>query len=313
MSFHVEKALAAWGFEGCPCDLVAERENSVYRVSAPAGVFALRCHRIGYRSDAELRSELNWVLALAKAGLSVPKPIGSKAGNLVEVVKGVQVDVVSWLSGDQLGETGVNLAINDPEAVFHALGEEMAKLHTASDAWQMPKGFKRCAWDRNGLLGDAPLWGRFWENPTLSAEKCTVLIDFRKMAESRVSKVEDDLDYGLIHADLVRENVLIDNSKVSLIDFDDGGFGFRLFDIATTLFKNMDEPNYEALKTALIEGYLGRRKLDVEMLDLFIAIRAVTYVGWIVPRLQETGATTRNERFIRNAMRLCRQYLDANG
>ena len=34
--------------------------------------------------------------------------------------------------------------------------------------------------------------------------------------------------------DLVRENVMVDGDKLQLIDFDDGGFGFNLYDLATT-------------------------------------------------------------------------------
>ncbi|MDG2340268.1 MAG: phosphotransferase [Paracoccaceae bacterium] len=311
MIFRIAEALAAWGFGNCQCDLVAERENSVYRVSTSSGIFALRRHRVGYRSNAELHGELDWISALSEAGLSVPKPVASRAGNLIEMIGGTQVDVITWLSGEQLGETGKDLSIKNSVSVFRLLGAEMAKLHIASDAWQKPSGFQRCEWDRAGLLGDDPLWGRFWENPTLKAEKRDMFVDFRKAANHRLAQVEAELDYGLIHADLVRENILDHDDQLSLIDFDDGGYGFRLFEIATSLFKNIDEPNFDALKSSLIEGYHDIRELDLELLDLFMAIRAATYVGWIVPRLREPGATVRNERFVRNASKLCRHYLDS--
>lgn len=84
-----------------------------------------------------------------------------------------------------------------------------------------------------------------------------------------------------------------------------GGFGYRLFDLATTLLKNLAEPNYEDLKAALLAGYEEERTLDLELLDLFIALRASTYVGWIVPRMSENGAEARNRRFIETACRLC--------
>ena len=51
MSETIEKALARWGFAGAKVTLVAERENRVYRVDAPVGVFALRLHRPGLRTD----------------------------------------------------------------------------------------------------------------------------------------------------------------------------------------------------------------------------------------------------------------------
>ena len=94
-----------------------------------------------------------------------------------------------------------------------------------------------------------------------------------------------------------------------MIDFDDGGWGFRLFDVATALFKNRHEPGYDTLKTALLAGYRSRRSLDTTALDLFVALRAVSYVGWIVPRIEEDGSGDRNLRYIEDARGLCSGYL----
>ena len=54
-----------------------------------------------------------------------------------------------------------------------------------------------------------------------------------------------------------------------MIDFDDGGFGFRLFDIATALIKHRVEPDFTDLRAALIEGYHSQRTLDVGALEFF--------------------------------------------
>ena len=93
---------------------------------------------------------------------------------------------------------------------------------------------------------------------------------FREQAAVAMSELS--LDMGLIHADLVRENVLVNGSDLYFIDFDDGGFGYRLFDVATALLKNRAEPNYADLQTALIDGYRSLRALDTTQLDLFLAL-----------------------------------------
>jgi len=307
MSDKAATALALWGMRGAECTFVAGRENRVYKVVLGDRAFALRFKRPGYHSYDELMSELEWLAEMDRAGLHVPEPLASRNGNLLEPIDGHFVDLVSWLGGKPMGQTREPLKLHDPVATFAALGGEMARLHLACDAWERPATFVRCAWDADGLLGDAPRWGRFWENPTLDADTRALLNAFRTQAQRDLANL--NLDTGLIHADLVRENVLLDGQTLYLIDFDDGGFGYRLFDIATALLKNRAEPNYEALKAALIKGYLRQRDLDMGPLDLFLALRAVTYVGWILPRMQEPGARMRNTRFIKDAQELCGAFL----
>lgn len=312
MNDLVEKALTQWGFDGAAYELVAERENRVFRVDHGGVTYALRLHRPGYCSEAELRSELQWMDAVGAGGLYVPAPVLSRKGVFLHMIDGVAVDVLSWLEGRPLGKTGVPLELDDREAKFRAIGREMARLHEISDSWTPPEGFTRRHWDRDGLLGDAPAWGRFWDNPTLSSDDRALLLRFRTVATYDLTAREAGLDYGLIHADLVRENVMVDGDKVQLIDFDDSGFGFRLFDIATTLLRNRTEADYEAMVSALLNGYLSVRGLDLAALDLFIALRACTYVGWIISRMHEEGATVRNARFVATARELTKAYISRN-
>ncbi|MCG7521490.1 phosphotransferase enzyme family protein [Ruegeria sp. Ofav3-42] len=305
----IEKTLTLWGFEGADCRLIAERENRVFRVNHQGNAYALRLHRPGYRTDAELWSELELVAALAKGGLYVPAPIASASGKFLHVVDGIQIDVLAWLSGAPVGKTGTTLDIGDRAGLFRGIGREMARMHVLTDAWTPPESFTRCAWGRAGLVGENPVWDRFWDNPTLSDEDRTLFLKVRKVADQELQRLEPDLDYGLIHADLVRENVLVDGDNLQLIDFDDSGFGFRLFDLATTLLKNHDEPDYPELRAALIEGYRSVRDIDTTALDLFVLLRSATYVGWIITRMEEDGSEIRNERFTHNTRKLAETYL----
>jgi Ser/Thr protein kinase RdoA (MazF antagonist) len=309
MSDDVERALALWGLAAMPVRFIAGRENRVYRVSTPQGDFALRLKRPGYRSDAELLAELQWLEAMYAAGVKVPRPQPALSGNLLETIGAQRVDMIGWLPGTPLGRSRAPLALADAPRVFRKLGAAMADLHEACDSWVKPAGFERCAWDIEGLVGENPVWGAFWKNPTLDAETRALFETFRDIARKDLDRLAEGLDYGLIHADLVRENVLVDGQQLRMIDFDDGGWGFRLFDVATALFKNRQEPGYDTLKTALLAGYRSCRTLDTTALDLFVALRAVSYVGWIVPRIEEDGSSDRNLRYIEDARDLCSDYL----
>ena len=141
--------------------------------------------------------------------------------------------------------------------------------------------------------------------PRLTVTCASFLIRFRQHALARLSTEQESLDFGLIHADLVPENVMrAEDGTLYMIDFDDGGFGFRLFDIATALIKHRVEPDFTDLRAALIEGYQSQRTLDVGGLEFFMALRAVTYVGWIITRMGEDGARARNKRFLAQAKAL---------
>lgn len=309
MSSVIDQALALWRFEGADCELVAERENRVFRVDHAAETYALRLHRRGYRTNAELWSELDWMGALAEGGLAVPAPVRSEQGAFLHEVEGVQVDVLTWLAGAPVGKTGEPLVHPDRGGLFRSIGREMARMHDLSDTWTLPVGFTRCAWDRDGLLGQAPVWDRFWDNPTLTEEDRALFMRLRDAASSELQRLESGLDFGLIHADLVRENVMVDGDRLQFIDFDDCGFGFRLFDLATTLLKNMNEPDYPELRAALIDGYLSVRDIDLKPLDLFILLRSASYVGWIIQRMKEEESDMRNARFVRITRDLARSYL----
>ncbi len=305
----VAQALARWQMADARVALAAHRENMVFRVAHAGRTFALRLHRKGYRSDIELASELDWMAAAAKGGIHVPCPIASASGRFLEHVAGWQVDVLTWLSGETLATAMIGATPRRRAEIFSDLGREMARFHQVCDAWSPPDGFDRAAWDRGGLAGRNPVWGRFWENPALTPADAALFAGFRARAELELGAIEGKLDYGLIHADLLGENVLVDGATIKLIDFDDGGPGFRVFDLVTALIKLIDDPDYGTLKDALWDGYRAVRPLDTAGFDLMMALRATTYVGWIADRTDLPDAATRQRINATRARRLINRYL----
>ncbi len=307
MDAKVRKALAAWGKEEAAVSLIAQRENIVYCAAHQGTKFALRLHRPGYQSEKMILSELAWMTHLRASGLTVPAPVPTRHGAFLHEIDGYQADLLTWLDGRPLGATGAPLDVPDRASTFHQIGALMARLHHISDDWTPPDKFERQAWDIDGLLGDAPLWGRFWENPGLSASERDRALTARAALRSDLAK--GDLDFGLIHADMLRENVMIQKAGVGLIDFDDSGFGFRLFDVATALFKNRSEADYDALEATFLTGYRTIRPLDTGLLEQFMLIRALSYLGWIISRMDEPGADVRQARFLQAALPLLDAYL----
>ena len=305
----IREALRQWGLDGADFCLAAARENHVFKVESGDRIFALRIHRRGYRTDRELASELDWLAAAADGGLSVPRPVPTLDGDMLTHHGGYQIDMVNWLGGETLVKATRNVPSERRAAIFQDIGVQAARLHEICDNWTLPPGFHRCAWDRDGLLGRSPLWGRFWENTQLSRDDAVALSDFRAQANRHLASIEQGLDFGLIHADLIEENVLVDGDAIRLIDFDDGGYGFRLFEIATALIKQIDAPDFDQIRSACIRGYRSVRRLNVDTLDLFLALRATTYIGWIDTRRDLPDADQRQQTNARRAKRLVDRYL----
>ena len=315
-------ALAAWGVAGCQPRLIKYRENAVFEVTAPGGGrAALRVHRQGYHSDESLQSELTWMSMLSDSGLAVPKPILTTDGNAVfaatsESVPGTwNVDMLSWLSGRELGEIGapLDIAPEDLAKVFGEIGRTAARLHNATVAWPAQNRMVRHAWDDDGLLGDDPLWGRFWELAALSEEQAELMRKIRAVAAKDLRAYgHSSQTYGLIHADLVPENVMLVGDDVQLIDFDDAGFGWHMFELATALFWLREEPDYATIESALFTGYTEERPLsqmDLDALPLFMVLRGLTYLGWVHTRQNTETARELTPLFVEIVCDIASSYL----
>jgi Ser/Thr protein kinase RdoA (MazF antagonist) len=291
------QALPYWGLSCKSLSLIKHRENAVYRLlTEDDELFAVRVHRSGYHSNAALNSEFTWIDALAKAGIHVPEVLPCANGKRFAVVEHQnipeprQIDVLQWIAGEQLGsvEDGLGENAEQIEHIYSTIGRKMAHLHAHSSQWVPPVGFVRQAWDHAGLVGETPLWGRFWELEVLTTAQRSLIKAARKSLAADLSLIDcGPSNYGMIHADFVPENLLVNDHDIRVIDFDDAGLGWYLFDIATALFFIQDDANYLLAKSALITAYLAERPLaeaGLTALPLFMLARSFTYLGWVHTR-----------------------------
>lgn len=317
-----ESALPFWQLDGAQLELIKYRENAVYKLTSLSGErFALRIHRPGYHDYAALLSELQWMDALSQFGVATPEVIRNRAGELMtkvflpETGEEVYVDLFAWVDGASLAADGA--AMSTPERchkIYFTIGEIAAQLHNHSSSWELPEGFKRHAWDLDGLVGEEPFWGRFWELELLSDAQKSLLIEARSKATERLKKLDTSpVNYSLIHADFDPNNIMMEGDIVRPIDFDDAGFGWHMFEIATALYFMQTEPHYEVMKEAIVEGYRSKRDLSdeqLEQLDLFLVLRGFTYLGWIRSRQETETARELSDDLIARAVRQSRQFLD---
>ena len=297
-----------------------QRENAVFRVETTQGQAALRIHRSGYRQKNEIVSELAWMAHLAANGLELPVPITNCDGLLISEIENESciahvVDLLTWVNGTPLGRSSVPLAFNRDElqTIFQDVGRNLARLHTLSDTWDRPASFQRPHLNQDGFLGEKPAWGKFWEASILSTNEKNLMQSVRQRAREKLNTLSKaGADYGLIHADLVRENIFIHKGKTRFIDFDDAGFGFRMFDLAVALVKNRQEPHFETIKASLFEGYTSQRAIassDENSLGLFLALRDFALLGWADARRAESSMPPRIENIRRDTVLAAEKFL----
>lgn len=287
-------ALERWRLADATLTLLHHRENAVFRVDAPSGErFVLRVHRPGYQSLASVRSELLWTDALREDGIDSPAAVAPSDGERVQevahpAVAGARLCVLfRWVDGAPL--TG-----GDTLAAFELLGTLNAKLHRHVERWTPPHGFVRQRWDLDGMLGDNALWGRFGDLAGLAQSERALLGRTADVVKQELTAYGTGADrFGLIHADLMPDNVLVDAGVPRLIDFDDCGFGWFLYDLATLLMLHDGLPHHDAAREAWLRGYRDVRPLADAHLDRLPALsiaRRLVVLGWLHTRRETDTA-----------------------
>jgi Ser/Thr protein kinase RdoA (MazF antagonist) len=282
-------ALGRFGLsESATATLCNVSENHTYRVEDPESerAYALRVHRPGYRTAQQIESELQWVDALREDGavdtcVPVPAPGGERVVSVsVDGLGERNVVLWEWLPGSEPDPEGD--AVLDG---FRVLGAVSARMHAHARAWLPPAGFDRPAWDYHHTLGAEGHWGAWQDGLGIGAEERALLDRLDATIRERLAAYgQSDDRFGLVHADIRLANLLVDEGHVRVIDFDDSGFAWFMYDFATTVSFMEDHPRVPELRDAWLEGYRSVAPLaaaDEAELDTFVMLRRLLLVAWI--------------------------------
>lgn len=291
-------------------------ENATYKVEAPDGRrWALRIHRDGYHSKTAIASELAWLIDLRQTGVVMtPTPVKGRDGELIQQVthprmpRPRNVVLFEWEAG---AEPGIGEDLSEP---FEVLGEVTARMHMHTRQWQRPAWFSRFTWDFDTSLGDNnPHWGRWRDGMGIDAAKEDLFgrtVDLIGKRLSAYGKAPDR--FGLIHCDLRLANLLIDGKAVKVIDFDDCGFGWYMYDAATPVSFYEHEPQVPGLIESWKAGYrkvLDLPKADEDEIPTFVMLRRLLLVAWIGSHSETDLAKSMGLPYTEGTVGLCEGYL----
>lgn len=310
------RALPLWGVSReARVTLLNISENATYRVDDPARPepLILRVHRTGYHSLDAIRTELAWMKALKdEAGVETPQAIAALDGDLIQTIASPalqeqrQVVMFAFIAG---AEPSADSLIEP----FKRLGAIAARMHAHARRWQRPDYFERLVWDFEGALGKRGNWGDWRDGPGLDAAAIDVL---EQMVDRIGIELEafgmDDARFGLIHADLRLANLLVTPDDTRVIDFDDAGLGWYLYDVATAVSFMEEREDLDSLIAAWVAGYRSVAPLSAEEereIPTFLMLRRMAILAWIGSHAETDLARELGLPYTQGTLRLARRYL----
>ena len=307
----VGDALALWGLaDRSRIELINRAENLTYRIDATDGrSFALRVHRPNYHSQRAIESELAWTKALrASATLDSPRAVGGIDGREVQMgAAGRFMTLFEFLPGAAPDTQG------SLDALFRKLGRMAARAHRHVEGWNPPCGFVRPAWNVDTILGVDAVWGNWRNAPSLSVAAARLLEAAEAKVRQRLAAFGQLADrYGLIHADMRLANLLIDKRMIRIIDFDDCGTGWFLYDFAASIsFMELDHRVADC-RAAWLAGYRTLRPVPAEAeaeIDTLVMLRRLALLAWVASHRDATEARALAPDFAEGTARLAHAYV----
>jgi len=293
--------------------LISLSENEIYKVETPSGKkWALRLQRPGYHSRNSLASEIAWLLALRKDGVvNTPVPVAGFNGEWIQIVAERNLVLFEWEDGRQ-PEIEMDL-----RACFKTLGAVTAQLHMHSKTWQRPGGFERFTWDFEAAGGKTPRWGHWRDGLGMNATRLDLFGQTAALVRERLAHYGTGPDrFGLAHCDLRLSNLLLHHGALKVIDFDDCGFSWYMYDAAASLSFYEHLPQVSSLIEHWLDGYRTVStiaKAEEEEIPTFLMLRRLLLLAWVGSHSETSLAQSLGVSYTQQTDALCSGYLKRFG
>jgi Ser/Thr protein kinase RdoA (MazF antagonist) len=199
--------------------------------------------------------------------------------------------------------------LGEATAILHACVQESGQLGSLGPA-------SRWRWDLSAFEGPAPRWGA-WQSAVADDKQLllVLLAAYEEMQQRLDTAPRETETFGLIHADLRAANILlVESNLVGIIDFDDCGFGWFIYDAVTALSFYEAIPGSLALLDGWMTGYRQIHNLDAAMLSLapsLVIYRRLLLTAWLASHPHASIPGISKSDFGPDTARLARHYLEA--
>lgn len=289
------------------CKLLNRGLNDTYLVQTNDTAYILRVYRAGWRSLSDILYELEVLLHLKRAGVSVSLPLPRKDGDLTSVVpapEGLRYIVLfTYAQGKEPAYESAE------ETESYRYGNVAAKIHSATDTFHSQH--TRSPLDLAHLL-DAPLRA---VQPLLAhrPEDWAYVQALADGLRTRVLRIPSgSLDQGFCHGDLHGSNAHIaKHHTLTVFDFDCCGVGWRAYDIAVFRWAARLRGKEQERWPSFLRGYGEERSLsdmDIQATPYFVAIRQLWLLGLHAANGQDWGFGWMHDRYFDRALKFLHEW-----
>jgi len=296
--------LSQYGIEPNRFENVNHSFNSSFKVTSAEGKdYALRINLGSGKKPNEVLAEMQWLEALAEDGsVLVPQPVRTSNNELLIRTPFAPLNsettavLFEWIEGEEAGEEITS------DQLFE-LGQNMAKLQLFAENLEfqepacLPQINSTMMNVEDAITSEQPksindkLYGDI-----LKALAITDEVHIRLSAETKLLP---------IHADMHAGNVIVNNGKLAIIDFDDAGIGLPIQDLAISNYYIREDTEKEKHLKAGYASIKELPKISDEDYEALILSRLLVLINSV---LNMTSAEI--IEFLPTFMKRCQLRLD---
>ena len=268
-------------------DVLQHHGNLVVRVQTANAVYVLRVYEQA-TSPERIQEELEWLVALQRdTDLAVPSPVTNREKTLITPWIGHGVSILhyavlfNWVDGNPVSQYL-------SQEICAAIGTLIARLHRHAQSYTRPQNtaFVGACYNLDWLIGPTSWWSSGQAKRVLGGDTYTRLLPAIEIAADVMRRLGESHDhFGIIHADLHLDNILVANHRYAVIDFSDCAFGYYFFDLALTEQAFRNRAADQRCLTVFREHYCregGIAALPLEEIDAFMIPIGVVFLEWVL-------------------------------
>ena len=233
-----------------------------------------------------LNSELAWIGALRRdTDLLLQQPLPNTRDELITLIAGppdtptVPCTLLTWIDAALFTQEDDRAV-----ALVQRLGALNARLHAHARDWTPAQPFLRLSYDAGLLQGALARLDEGIRRDMITLQDAKQVRDAGDYILGLLETLERSRDtWGLIHADLLSDNLLVQGETLIPIDFSLSGYGYYWLDMSICL-SNLKKP----LRRVYLDGYGvvldDEQRHNIEactiMMILVSALRHVKNPGW---------------------------------